>query len=215
MKNNKWIASAMFAIFVSTAAQSDGALVFSLPGSSAYPFDTIGYFGSGPQTVAPGVTWTSTSGSSVFGFTGTYGFNGNGGWGGLSMIGLNSPNGSMSLSFDAPVTGVGAFINYATGAGVPNISIYDTTNTLIESFTPTFLTDGSTNSGQFLGFLLGTASISRLEFSNAYIGAANLEILGDPTISAVPEPGSIMALGGLLAGGLMIRQRKSRATARA
>ena len=76
-----------------TSAQA--ALVTSLPGGTVFPMPAIGYFGPGPQSFGPGITWSSTNsshqGGSVFGYTGGYGFGGNGYWDGSigPMAGLN------------------------------------------------------------------------------------------------------------------------------
>ncbi len=200
-------AGAALAALALSAAQADAALVTSLPGSTLYPFPEVNYMGAVPQTVAPGITWTSNVLSPVFGYTYLFFVNG-GSWNGLSMIGLNSASGSMSISFATPVAGVGAFINYTTGGSAPRLSIYDSSNTLLETYQPSFTTTG-VNQGYFYGFSSLNSNISRFEFSNASIVATNLSVLSGSGVSAVPEPGSILPLGGLLVGGLLIRRRKS------
>src|SRR5579871_3747797 len=72
---------------------ANAALVTSIPGGSGVSIPAINYFGAGPQTIAPGITWSSTNGGfqggAVYGYTAGYGFSGNGFWsGGLGpMIG--------------------------------------------------------------------------------------------------------------------------------
>ncbi len=76
-------------------------VVTSLPGGTVVPMPGINYFGPGPQVFGPpvldGIQWTSTNfdPGSVFGYTGSYGFESNGTWDGVlgPMAGLNSPLG--------------------------------------------------------------------------------------------------------------------------
>ena len=91
----------------------------------------VNYFGGGPQTFGPGITWSSTNvfnqGGSVFGLTGVYSFAANGKWdGGLGpMIGLNDSfdiwgvSDTMTFSFASPVTSFSAFFNYVPGSYTP------------------------------------------------------------------------------------------------
>lgn len=202
--------AAVAVVMASSASRTDAAVVSALPGSTPLPIPAINHIGTDTQTFVPGVTWSATA-TSVFGYSGPFGFLNNGFWNGLTMIGVDTDTGSMSINFATPVAGVGGFVNYSPTSGVANMSIYDSSDNLIESYTPSFLTSGGTalNEGQFIGFLLGTASISRLEFSNAYIGATDLQILSGPATSAIPEPSSALALCGLFAGSMMIRRRNT------
>jgi hypothetical protein len=85
-------------------------------------------------------------------------------------------------------------LNYATGYGTPEIAVFDSTNTLIESATLNFATGGGYNTGFFYGFSVDDAIISSFTLSNAYIGLANLTV--DTTGStAVPEPATLLLLG--------------------
>src|SRR5579863_3776326 len=97
-----------------SAGVAHASLVTSLSGGTTYTFGTSNYQGPGPQTVAPGITWSSTNasiqGGSVYGFNGGYGFSGNGFWDGtFSMIGLNdstdvsSVTDTMTIAFATPV----------------------------------------------------------------------------------------------------------------
>ncbi len=186
--------------------------VTALPGSTTYGFGAENYFGAGPKVVAPGITWSSQASSSVYGYVGGYGFQSNGGWNGLSMIGSNHGSDTMTLAFSSAVSGVGAFMNWArfdtgTPDGIaPVIAVYDSSNTLLESYSLTFGPLGGTNSGEFHGFSRGSADISYMTFTGAYIGAANLEVLSNP----VPEPATYALMGlGLLAIGAIARRRKA------
>src|SRR5258706_3066362 len=98
-------------------------IVTSLPDGTVVPIPLVHYGGCDAQTVASGITWTSTVcanppalfGSS-FGDNNIYGFGANGFWKGSAGIGpwpaLNSSLGTMTVTFANPVGAVGGFINY-------------------------------------------------------------------------------------------------------
>ena len=121
-------------------------------------------------------TWTSTNGSAVYGYSGSYGLAGNGDWNNFTHVGLNSSSGSMRFTFDNPVTQVLAYINYAPGTGTANIAIYDASGNLIESFDLNIDTPGGNNAGESYGFKQASATIKYFELSNAYIVANDLRI---------------------------------------
>ena len=190
-------------------AQAGASVVTAIPGGTVLPFAPVNYFGGGPQTVAPGVTWSSTNDGSnaapsVFGedFTlppGFYNFGANGNWTtGLGpMAGLNdstdidSVTDTMTFAFATPVSAVGGFLNYVPGLSTPTtIAVYDSSHTLIEpAFTLTFTTSGADNTGAFYGFQESTKSISYFTLTDNYIGITNL------TVGSVPEPGSLLLVG--------------------
>jgi PEP-CTERM motif len=183
-----------------SAVPASASPITSLPNGSVIPMPGVNYFGTGPQAFS-GVTWTSTNGfiqgGSVFGYTGGYGFIGNGFWdGGLGpMAGTNDPDSSsMTFTFATPVTGVGGFINYAPGAGrgPTTIFAYDSANNLLGSTVLTFSTGGGTNTGQFHGFLMNSPSISSFTLQGNYVGLTNLTV--DAT-APVPEPGTLVLFG--------------------
>ncbi len=181
------------------ASAAHAVPVVALAGSTTYAIPAVNLFTNGPQDIAPGITWTANGGSnvSVFGYDGGYGFSANGIWdAGLSMIGTNSQTADMRIDFAAAVSGVGAYVNYAPNVADPAvISIFDSTNALLESYTLSFLVDTSQvglnttqagyNLGEFHGFLQSTNNISYMTLSGSYIGAANLETV---SVGAVPEP---------------------------
>lgn len=202
------LAAAVAAFF---AGAAHAAPVTSLAGATVYSFGNSNQFTAGPVAVAAGINWSSDSNVSVYGYTGGYGFNTNGDWDGLSMIGTNNGTGTMRIDFNSSVAGVGAFLNWSRfnddqPDGDPaTISIYDPADTLLESFTLTFGPLGGTNNGEFHGFLRNTADIASIRFSGAYIGAADLSVLA---VNSVPVPGTL-ALGalGLLAMGALRRRK--------
>ena len=197
------------AVALAASALAHAVPVTSLPAGTVYPFAVENYFGIGPKVVAPGITWSADDSNSVYGYAGAYGFAGNGGWSGLSMIGSNTGASSMRIDFASPVAGVGAFMNYAPDFGsTPTIAVYDSSNVLLESYTLSFATGGGSNTGEFHGFLEGTSNISYLTLTGSYIGAANLSV---QTVAVpVPEPETYaLMLAGLAAIGFVARRRQA------
>jgi hypothetical protein len=217
----RFFAPLLLAVLV-MVAQAGASVITSLPGGTVLPFPAVNYFGPGPQTVAPGVTWSSTNDGSnataaVFGFDytqfpGFYSFGSNGNWtNGLGpMAGLddntdlNGVTDTMTFTFAKPVSAVGGFLNYAPGFSTPTtIAVYDSNFNLIEpAFALTFTTSGADNTGQFYGFQESSADISYFVLTDNYIGITNL------TVSAVPEPSTLLLAGTGLLGLLGYRRRR-------
>lgn len=218
------LAIASLCLFLANQAQA--APVTSLAGSvliqnpQAYKPNDINQ--TGPKAYAPGITWTSDV-SSVYGYSRQYAFQDNGLWYSQPMIGLNQAAGTMTLSFDSPVAGVGGFLNYAQDDGQyvgepATIAVYDADHNLLESAVLHFDTGRADNAGFFYGFNVGSALISSFTLSGAYIGMTNLEVLaGEPPVSAVPEPASawLVASALLLAFGTGKTARRSASAGRA
>jgi hypothetical protein len=218
--------SLAFAAALVAASAAHAVPVVALAGSTTYGVPEVNLFTTGPETMAPGITWTANGGAAhaaVFGYTGGYGFAVNGTWAaGLPMIGSDSPTFGMRIDFAAPVAGVGAYLNYAPKEGDPAvISIFDSTNALLESYTLSFLVDTSQvglnttkagyNLGEFHGFLQSTNNISYMTLSGSYIGAANLETV---SVAAVPEPETYaLMMAGLGVMAWVARRRKAAANA--
>jgi hypothetical protein len=214
------VTAALAGLAAASLVPARADVVTALSGGTTYTFGRSNYRGAETQTIAPGITWSSTNTEnqmgSVFGYDGGYGFAGNGYWNGtFSMIGLNDSFGayrttdSMTIAFDAPVRSVGSFLNYDPDLGdTPIIAVYDSGHNLIESYGLDFRLDGdATNGGAFYGFLEATADISYITYSNAYVGAADLVVNG--TAAAVPEPVSLtLFVAGLLGVGLLRRRRR-------
>jgi hypothetical protein len=187
-------------------AQAAASVVTSIPGGHVFTMPAVNYSGPGPQTVAPGITWSSTNASnpcgpticgSVFGFTGTYGFGANGNWTGAlgPMAGLNDSTDffgftdTMTFSFATPASAVGGFLNYYPNSFNPTtIAVWDSAGNLIESYDLTFNTSGADDTGAFYGFMETTANISYFTLTDNYIGITGLT-------AVIPEPGSLLLLG--------------------
>jgi hypothetical protein len=204
---------ACFALFL-TAGPASASLVTSIPGGTVVPMPAINYFGPGPQTFGPGITWASTNathqGGSVFGYTGVYSYLANGLWNGSlgPMAGLSDSfdaygvMDTMTFSFATPVGAVGGFLNYAPDSTDTIIAAYNSSGALIESDALTFVTGGGTNTGMFPGYQESTADIARFTLTDNFIGITDLT-LGPPLAVPAPMlgsgPWSVIILGGALA----------------
>lgn len=213
--------SALLSALLLTAV-AGASVVTSLPGGTVVPMPAINYFGPGPQTFGPGITWSSTNaanqGGSVFGYNGSYGFGANGGWTGAlgPMAGVNDSfdvygvSDTMTFALATPTNAIGGFLNYLPGDSTPTtIAVYDAGMNLIESFNLTFLTGGGNDTGQFYGFLESTPDISFFTLTDNYVAITTLTIGGGAP--AVPEPSSILLFGtGLLGAAGALRRKFAR-----
>lgn len=215
-----WLIAGLSVIASGRVAQAD--LVTAIPGGTVYTFAGINTFGPGPETVAPGITWSSTNaanqGGSIYGYTNAYGFLDNGYWdGGLGpMVGLNDSfayygvSDTMTFSFATPVAAVGGFLNYVPGGPTQTtIAVYNSSNVLIESDNLTFTTGGGDDTGLFLGFQESSNDISSFTLTDNYIG-----IVGLTTSSIVtPEPGVYAVLSIAVLGLVFVARRRRTAPA--
>lgn len=197
------------ALLVGFSSVANSAVINAITGDvTSHTMSASNSFTNGPVSES-GYTWTSTNSNSVYGYTGGYGLAGNGSWNsglGFPYVGLNTASGSMSFTFDNAVSQVLAFINYApNNYGTPLISIYDSSNALIESTVLGINTSG-TNQGAYWGFDAGSSIISRFELSNAYIVAGDLQ----SSVSNVPVPAAAWFLGTALLGLMGYNKRKAR-----
>jgi len=191
---------------IASAGAASASVVSSLPGGVTLAIPTANLLGeSGPQTVAPGVIFTSTQ-PSAYGYTGGYGFSTNGFWSGVPMIGLDDPTGSFQLAFATPISGFLGELNWTVDdESRASIAIYDASGALLESLT---LENGVNlvNPG-YWGFSRAAADISFVRFNNEYIGVRDITTL---TGAVVPEPASwAMLIAGFGLVGAAARRRRT------
>ncbi|GAC17510.1 hypothetical protein [Paraglaciecola arctica] len=180
-------------------------------GAATHEFISSVYYTAG--TIAEsGITYSSTSSYSLYGYEGAYKFNPNGTWNSMDMIGLNESIGDLTIEFDSAVSEVLAFVNYnPKWGGIPIMSIFDESFTLIESHTLNFDTGAADNSGFDLGFNSASNTIKYIQFSNAFIGFNNLRsfAIQAPTSDvSAPSNTAIFAFGLM---GLGLRRFKKQA----
>lgn len=199
MQGRKVLLCVVLALSLGLAAHpAIATVVTAIPGGTFIPLPADNYFGPGPKTCLPGITWTSTYSESNFGNTGAYNYSSNGGWTGRlgPMAGLNASTGTMTFVFSNPVSAVGGFLNYSPGSTNPTIAVYDASNHLIESYGLTFTTGGGEDIGFFYGFEESANIISSFTLTDNYVGIVNLTT----KTSAVPLPGAVWFLGSGLLG---------------
>jgi hypothetical protein len=188
-------------IFVAGAAQA--ALITTATGNY-YAFPDVNLNSAGPETVAPGITYTSTnlptsdSGGAVYGWSNGYNFvqsPPNDVSSGIPLVGLNDSTDnygvadSITFSFASPVSVVGAVLNWSLSDAPVTIEALDSSNKVLESYT---LSSGGINTvgispNSFFGFKESTNSISAFVLTDGYIAAIGGVNAATAGVGAIPE----------------------------
>ena len=207
-----------------------GALLASAPASAAILLTNgAGYAGpvldlsafpgfytftAGPVSLPGGITYSSTSDSSVLG-TGGYGLNENGNVTTTPIVGTNGTENVVTFTFANPVAAFGAGMSYAVIGGVPVgnspplISAFDVNGALIASYDLEALAPIRSNGGNefllFRGIDGQGTGIKSFTMSGAFIIAA-----GSFSSAVVPEPDSwAMLIAGFGLVGATMRRRRA------
>jgi hypothetical protein len=200
------------------------------PSSVAIQIPVLNYFGPGPLSysgtnAASNYTWSSTNatnqGGSVYGYSGEYGFVGNGYWDGAlgPMIGVNDAynvygvTDTMTLTFTGdPVYEFGDYFNYVPGGSTPTtLNVYGASG-LLDSID---LNNTTFPSGTDVGLwitVIETEPITYFTAQDNYVGFADpYDGTYIPPPSSTPEPSSLAMLLTAAGAGAGFLRRKLRA----
>lgn len=203
------------------------------PTADTIQIPSLGYFGAGPQSytgtdAASTYTWSSTNatyqGGSVFGYSGYYGYLGNGSWDGAlgPMIGVNDAynvygvTDTMTVTFTgAPVYEAGDFFNYVPDGDTPTtLNVYGASGLLntVDLNNTTF--PSGTDVGLWVT-MIETEPITYFTVQDNYVGFADpydgTYVPPSSGPSATPEPNSLMLFGTGLVGFAGVIRRKFKA----
>jgi hypothetical protein len=170
-------------------------------------------FTAGPVALPGGITYTSTSSSSVIG-TGGYNLNQNGSVATTRIIGTNGTENTVTLTFANPVAAFGAGMSYAVISNEPVgtspvISAFDVGGGLIGSFDLEEL--APIRSGGANEFLLFRGIDGNGTLIKSFTLSGGFLIAGETFSSAVvPEPASwAMLIAGFGLTGAAMRRRRA------
>lgn len=213
-----WIGGASAVLVTSSAGFPPSTVIDFSAYAGCVTFAQAGC--SPPQTIAPGVQFTGTSGflgASLY--NGPFGLANNGSWdsGRDGYVGINDQqNGSgifAKFTFSTPISAVGVFENYAAGSGAPDpiLEVLSSSNAVLESYdlavAAPISTPGGVDAGAFRGVQRASADISAIEFIDGFQVVDNLTfgaaVVPVPTLS----PRSSLALFVVAFAGLGLIRR--------
>ncbi len=164
-----------------------------------------GLLSTGPETVAPGITFTGDAGSELGAYIRDLGSNGV--WGVGNHFAASGAIGELRFTFADLTAGAGAFVNYFAANVFPFsvvVSVYGDNNQILESHTLAIATDEyGYNEGRFLGITRDVADIRSISFKGNGVVVDNLAVS-----QPVPEPETYaLLLAGLGLIGMAARRR--------
>lgn len=164
---------------------------------------------TGPESVAPGLTFTGDQDSVLGAFIADLGDNGL--WGAGNRFAATGFIGELRFTFDSGrvSSSAGALVNHFAASSMPFavvISAYGDNNQIIETHTVTVDTAAdSLNEGLFLGIVRDQADIRSISFKGNAVVLDNLSFT-----TPVPEPSTYaLLLAGIAAVGFVARRRRS------
>jgi hypothetical protein len=211
MKSTSLVA-ALAGLGLAFGAGASHALLWTAPvptPSTVVTFDGFdGLVTSGPEVVAPGVTFSGSS-STLGAFIADVGANGV--WGaGKVFAGLGSffepvSAGTMLFNFGSVAT-AGAFVNVFAPDGKVTVTAFGAGGAFLESYEVTIDTPNGENAGLFLGIGRASAEIEGLSFAGTGVVLDDLSL----STAVVPlPPAALLLAGGLVAMGWAGRRKKA------
>lgn len=210
MKRTAALAAATAMLSLATAAHAE-LIAAPVSGSTLEAMPASNQFSAGPIVFGNNVTWSSTDGTSVFGWTNSYGFNANGAWSGNPpMAGTNSDTAAMTFTLASDASSIGGTLNWACCSYSPvTMSVFDSGGVLLESFA---LSSGFANlvaANAFHGFSRSAGDIRSFTMTGGYVGLRDLSV-DYAGLGGVPEPQAwaLLILGFGIVGGSMRQRRR-------